>query len=114
MLFYLNHPADDAPLVRQILPQGGGILSLGNLNSGSMRPHGTGLKLFLGNVALAVVTLGFGLAYRGYRNWAFMVRHMQLYGEINIASSADLPPMHRRGRRALPTPSASAPSDAAR
>lgn len=42
------------------------------------------LKLFLGNIALAIVTLGFGLAYWGYRNWAFMVRHMQLYGVVRI------------------------------
>ena len=42
------------------------------------------LKLFLGNVALAVVTLGLGLSFWGYRNWAFMVRHMHLYGEINV------------------------------
>ena len=41
--------------------------------------------LLLGNVALAIVTLGFGLAYWGYRNWAFMVRHMHLYGEINVS-----------------------------
>jgi uncharacterized membrane protein YjgN (DUF898 family) len=42
------------------------------------------LGLFLGNVALAIVTLGFGLTYWGYRNWAFMVRHMQVYGTIDV------------------------------
>ena len=43
------------------------------------------LGLFLGNLALAIVTLGFGLTYWGYRNWAFMVRHMRIYGTIDIA-----------------------------
>ena len=42
------------------------------------------LGLFLGNVALAVVTLGFGLTYWGYRNWSFMVRHMHVYGNVDV------------------------------
>lgn len=42
------------------------------------------LKLILGNIALAVVTLGFGLTYWGYRNWSFMVRHLHVYGTIDI------------------------------
>lgn len=43
------------------------------------------LKLFLGNIALAVVTLGFGLTYWGYRNWSFMVRHMHVYGSVDLS-----------------------------
>lgn len=43
------------------------------------------LKLFLGNIALAIVTLGFGLTYWGYRKWSFMVRHMQIYGTIDLS-----------------------------
>ena len=39
-------------------------------------------------VNLAVITLGLGVAYWGYRNWAFMVRHMHLYGEINVTALA--------------------------
>jgi len=42
------------------------------------------LGLFLGNLALAIVTLGFGLTYWGYRNWAFMVRHMRVYGSVDL------------------------------
>jgi len=42
------------------------------------------LKLFLGNLALAVVTLGFGLTYWGYRNWSFMVRHTRIYGSVDL------------------------------
>jgi uncharacterized membrane protein YjgN (DUF898 family) len=43
------------------------------------------LKLFLGNVGLAIITLGFGLTYWGYRNWAFMVRHARIYGSVDLA-----------------------------
>src|SRR5262245_9131927 len=43
------------------------------------------LGLFLGNLLLAVVTLGFGLTYWGYRNWAFMVRHLHVYGTVDLA-----------------------------
>jgi uncharacterized membrane protein YjgN (DUF898 family) len=43
------------------------------------------LGLFLGNLALAMVTLGFGITYWGYRNWAFMVRHLHIYGTIDLA-----------------------------
>ncbi len=60
-------------------------MTLGDLEFGFDATTWEWLKLFLGNIALAVVTLGFGLAYWGYRNWAFMVRHMHLYGEINVS-----------------------------
>lgn len=42
------------------------------------------LGLFVGNLALAVVTLGFGITYWGYRNWAFMVRHLHIYGNVDV------------------------------
>lgn len=60
-------------------------LSLGDLEFGFDATTWQWLKLFLGNLALAVVTLGFGLAYWGYRNWAFMVRHVHVYGHINVS-----------------------------
>jgi uncharacterized membrane protein YjgN (DUF898 family) len=43
------------------------------------------LGLFLGNIALAIVTLGFGLTYWGYRNWSFMVRHMRIMGTVDLS-----------------------------
>jgi uncharacterized membrane protein YjgN (DUF898 family) len=43
------------------------------------------LGLVVGNLALAVVTLGFGVTYWGYRNWSFMVRHMHVYGTIDVS-----------------------------
>lgn len=60
-------------------------LSLGELEFGFDASTWDWLKLFLGNLGLAIVTLGLGLSYWGYRNWAFMVRHMHLYGEVNAA-----------------------------
>ncbi|MES2146494.1 MAG: YjgN family protein [Pseudomonadota bacterium] len=57
--------------------------SLGDLQFGFEASTWDWLKLFLGNVALVVVTLGFGLTYWGYRNWSFMVRHARLYGTID-------------------------------
>lgn len=63
-------------------------LSLGTLEFGFDARTRDWLKLFLGNIALAVVTLGFGLAYWGYRNWAFTVRHLHLYGNINVSELA--------------------------
>jgi uncharacterized membrane protein YjgN (DUF898 family) len=44
------------------------------------------LKLVLGTLGLVIITLGFGLTYAGYRNWAFMVRHMHIYGTIDVAA----------------------------
>ena len=63
-------------------------LSLGDLEFGFDATTGQWLKLLLGNLLLAVVTLGLGLSFWGYRNWAFMVRHMHLYGEINVTDLA--------------------------
>lgn len=42
------------------------------------------LKLILGNIGLVIVTLGVGLLFLGYRNWAFAVRHLEAAGEINL------------------------------
>ena len=43
------------------------------------------LKLILGNIALAILTLGIGLFFWGYRTWSFMIRHTQVLGTIDIA-----------------------------
>ena len=59
---------------------------LGDLEFGFDATTWDWLKLFLGNLALAIVTLGFGLAFWGYRNWSFMVRHTHLYGNVDLAT----------------------------
>jgi uncharacterized membrane protein YjgN (DUF898 family) len=60
-------------------------LSLGELEFGFDATTWDWLKLFLGNIGLAIITLGFGIAFWGYRNWAFMVRHFHLYGEVDAS-----------------------------
>lgn len=40
------------------------------------------LKLFLGDVALVVLTLGLGYVFVTYRHWSFFMRHMEAGGEI--------------------------------
>jgi uncharacterized membrane protein YjgN (DUF898 family) len=42
------------------------------------------LGLFLGNLALAIVTLGFGMMFWGYRNWSFVIRHSRIYGSVDL------------------------------
>jgi uncharacterized membrane protein YjgN (DUF898 family) len=59
--------------------------SLGELEFGFDATTMQWLGLFLGNLALAIVTLGLGIAYWGYRNWSFMVRHLHVYGTIDIS-----------------------------
>jgi uncharacterized membrane protein YjgN (DUF898 family) len=85
LLIYLIIPLMTLHWYAKFYRKAAEALSLGNLEFGFDARTRDWLKLFLGNIALAVVTLGFGLAYWGYRNWAFMVRHMQLYGEINVS-----------------------------
>ena len=58
--------------------------SLGELEFGFDATTMQWLGLFLGNLGLAVVTLGFGITYWGYRNWSFMVRHLHVYGTIDV------------------------------
>jgi uncharacterized membrane protein YjgN (DUF898 family) len=42
------------------------------------------LKLYLGNIGLVIVTLGVGLLFLSYRNWAFVVRHMEASGVVDL------------------------------
>jgi len=42
------------------------------------------LKLILGNIALVVVTLGVGILFLSYRNWSFLVRHMEASGALDL------------------------------
>jgi uncharacterized membrane protein YjgN (DUF898 family) len=42
------------------------------------------LKLILGNIGLVIATLGFGLLFLSYRNYAFIVRHMEAYGLVDL------------------------------
>ena len=43
------------------------------------------IKLILGHIGLVIVTLGVGLVFIGYRNWAFFIRHLEATGEVELA-----------------------------
>ena len=84
LLFYLAIPLMTLHWYAKFYRKAAESLSLGDLEFGFDASTRGWLKLFRGNLALAIVTLGLGLAYWGYRNWAFMVRHMHLYGEVDV------------------------------
>lgn len=42
------------------------------------------LKLFLGDLALVVVTLGIGSIFLTYRHWSFGVRHLHAFGYVEV------------------------------
>ena len=61
-----------------------GSLALGGLEFAFTARTWDWIKLFLGNVALTVGTLGVGYVFVGYRNWTFFVRHMEAYGTLDL------------------------------
>ena len=83
LLFYLAIPLMTLHWFAGFYRKAAAATSLGDLEFGFEASTWDWLKLFLGNVALVIVTLGFGLTYWGYRNWSFMVRHARLYGTID-------------------------------
>ncbi|HJR82308.1 MAG TPA: YjgN family protein [Sphingomicrobium sp.] len=84
LLFYIGIPLLTLHWFAKFYRNAAAATKLGEIEMGFDATTWDWLKLFLGNIALAIVTLGFGLAYWGYRNWSFMVRHMQLYGVIDL------------------------------
>ena len=84
-LFYVAIPLATLHWFAKFYRNAAAATTLGELEFGFDATTWDWLKLFLGNIALAVVTLGLGIAYWGYRNWAFMVRHAHLYGVVNVS-----------------------------
>jgi uncharacterized membrane protein YjgN (DUF898 family) len=84
-LFYLAIPLATLHWFAKYYRKAAGATSLGDLEFGFDASTWDWLKLFLGNIGLAIVTLGLGLTYWGYRNWAFMIRHTHLYGTIDVS-----------------------------
>ena len=84
-LFYLAIPLATLNWYAAFYRKGVGALTLGELQFGFEASTWDWLKLVLGTLDLIVVTLGFGLTYAGYRNWAFMVRHLRLYGNVDVS-----------------------------
>jgi uncharacterized membrane protein YjgN (DUF898 family) len=86
LLFYLAIPLATLHWFAKFYRKAAAGTTLGELEFGFEATTWQWLKLFLGNIALAVVTLGFGMAYWGYRRWSFIVRHSRLYGEIDVTA----------------------------
>jgi uncharacterized membrane protein YjgN (DUF898 family) len=85
LLFYLAIPLATLHWFAKFYRKAAAATSLGDLEFGFEATTLQWLGLFLGNIGLAIITLGFGLTYWGYRNWAFMARHARLYGTIDIS-----------------------------
>jgi uncharacterized membrane protein YjgN (DUF898 family) len=86
LLFYIGIPLMTLHWFAKFYRKAAAATSLGELEFEFEATTMQWLGLFLGNVGLAIVTLGFGLTYWGYRNWAFMVRHARLYGTIDVGA----------------------------
>jgi uncharacterized membrane protein YjgN (DUF898 family) len=85
VLFYIAIPLATLHWFAKFYRKAAVATKLGEIEMGFDATTWDWLKLFLGNIGLAIVTLGFGMAFWGYRNWAFMVRHMQLYGVVDLS-----------------------------
>lgn len=86
LLFYIGIPLMTLNWYAAYYRKAAAATSLGDLDFAFDATTLEWLGLFLGNLALAVVTLGFGITYWGYRNWAFMVRHLHAYGTVDVSA----------------------------
>jgi uncharacterized membrane protein YjgN (DUF898 family) len=85
LLFYIAIPLATLHWYAKFFRNAADSLRLGDLEFGFDATTWDWLKLVLGTLGLIIVTLGFGLTYAGYRNWAFMVRHMHVYGDVDVS-----------------------------
>ena len=86
VIFYVGIPLATLHWFAKFYRKAAAATSLGDLDVGFDATTWDWFKLFVGNLALAVVTLGLGISYWGYRSWAFMIRHTHLYGEVNVSA----------------------------
>lgn len=84
IVFYIAIPLMTLNWFAAFYRKAAAVTTLGNIEFEFDATTWDWLKLVIGTLALIVVTLGFGLTYVGYRNWAFMVRHLHLYGTVDI------------------------------
>lgn len=61
-----------------------GAVTLSTLHFGFTARTKDWIWLFVGNVALVVVTLGIGLIFLRYRNWKFFITHLEAFGEVDL------------------------------
>ncbi len=86
LLFYVAIPLATLHWFAKFYRKAAAATTLGDIEVGFDASTWDWLKLFLGNIGLAIATLGFGLAFWGYRNWAFMIRHTHLYGVVDLGT----------------------------
>lgn len=84
LLFYLGIPLATLAYFAKFYRKAAAATRIGDLHFGFEARTWDWLKLYLGNFALAAVTLGLGIAFWGYRNWSFVVRHTRLYGNVHL------------------------------
>lgn len=85
LLFYFGIPLMTLNWYAAYYRKAASVTSIGDLEFSFDATTLQWLGLFLGNLALAIVTLGFGLTYWGYRNWSFVVRHLHVYGTVDLS-----------------------------
>jgi uncharacterized membrane protein YjgN (DUF898 family) len=85
LFFYIGIPLMTLNWYAKYFRHAAAATSLGDLEFGFDATTMQWLGLFLGNLGLAIITLGFGLTYWGYRNWSFMIRHLHVYGTIEVS-----------------------------
>ena len=61
-----------------------GGMTLENLEFGFHANSADWFKLMIGNVLLVIGTLGLGLVFLPYRNWKFLITHLEAYGTIDL------------------------------
>lgn len=81
LVFLLLSLSYYAAFYRQIA----GATSVAGLTFGFTARTRDWLVLILGNIGLVIVTLGLGIVFLSYRNWKFVVSHMEATGEIDLA-----------------------------
>jgi uncharacterized membrane protein YjgN (DUF898 family) len=85
LVFYIVLPLMTLAYFAKFFREAASAMRLGDLTFGFDAGTKDWLKLFLGNIALAVVTFGFGMFFWGYRTWSFMVRHLHVYGYVDLS-----------------------------
>lgn len=63
-----------------------GGLSLNRIDFGFTARSYDIAKLVLGDLLLLVATLGLGFVFLSYRHWSFFIRHLEAYGEVELAT----------------------------
>lgn len=58
-------------------------LTLGELSFSFHARTWDWIRLYLGNLFLAIFTLGFGMMFWTYRTWSFIARHLEVHGLID-------------------------------